>query len=147
MTRADDEFGKRILAPLRHTPSLDLPLATQEKAKFMHQGENLRLDLLDQSKLRPQPRRYNLLDVFHRRPAMPLVRIMAAALLALAVLMGSSITVYASQSSLPGEPLYSVKSWSEDVRLSLTTSPQRKLDLILNYTNRRANEISQLASS
>lgn len=78
---------------------------------------------------------------------MSLVRIIAAVLLALIILVSSSFTVYAAQSSLPGEPLYTVKSWSEDVRLSLTTSPQSKLDLILFYTNRRAGEISELAVS
>ena len=73
--------------------------------------------------------------------------VMTAALIVLVILAGSSFSVYAAQSSLPGEPLYSVKSWVEDIRLSLTTSPQEKLDLILYYTNRRTGEISQLATS
>ncbi|OGO29260.1 MAG: hypothetical protein A2136_10800 [Chloroflexi bacterium RBG_16_54_11] len=62
------------------------------------------------------------------------------------ILAGSSITVYASQSSLPGDLLYPVKSLSEDIRLTLTSSPQAKLDLTLDYTDRRMGEITALIS-
>ena len=52
--------------------------------------------------------------------------------------------MYAAQSSLPGEPLYPLKSWSESVRLSMTFSTKAKLNLTLDYTNRRVDEISSL---
>jgi hypothetical protein len=53
-------------------------------------------------------------------------------------------TVYASQDSLPGETLYPVKLWSEDVQLDLTADPTAKLDLSLDFTDRRLSEIQQL---
>ncbi len=62
------------------------------------------------------------------------------------ILVGSSVTVYASQNSLPGQPLYAIKSWSEDVRLAMTSSPNAKLSLTLYYTNRRLEEISNLVA-
>jgi hypothetical protein len=39
-----------------------------------------------------------------------------------------------------------VKTWTEDVRLSLTFSTQAKLNLTLEYTNRRLSEISSLVA-
>ena len=53
-------------------------------------------------------------------------------------------TVYASQDSLPGETLYPVKIWSEDVRLDLTADPQDKLDLSLDFADERMAEIQEL---
>jgi membrane-associated HD superfamily phosphohydrolase len=72
--------------------------------------------------------------------------LVALVLVFLFILAGSSVTVYASQSSLPGQPLYAVKSWSEDVRLAMTSSPNAKLSLTLDYTNRRVDEISNLSA-
>jgi hypothetical protein len=74
------------------------------------------------------------------------MKALVGAVLALLILVGSTATVYASQSSLPGDPLYIVKSLSEDFRLSFTTSPQAKLDLTLTYTERRIGEITTLVS-
>jgi len=126
---------------------MESPLFAQEKANFMRQGENLRLELESRPVRKGQPRLWSLLSALRYKPATTMVRIMAAILLMLVILAGSSFTVYAAQSSLPGEPLYAVKSWSEDVRLSLANTPQRKLDLILAFTDRRAGEISQLAEN
>ncbi len=53
-------------------------------------------------------------------------------------------TVYASQDSLPGETLYPVKIWSEDVQLDLTADQEKKLDLSMDFTDRRLDEIQQL---
>ena len=55
-------------------------------------------------------------------------------------------TVYASQSSLPGEALYPVKTWSEDVRMDWTTDTQDKLALSLDLTDERLEEIQQLSA-
>ena len=57
---------------------------------------------------------------------------------------GAGATVYAAQGSLPDESLYPVKTWSEDVRLSLAGSSQGQLDLTLDFTHRRVAEIAEL---
>jgi hypothetical protein len=68
-----------------------------------------------------------------------------ALVVTISLLFGSAgTTVYAAQASLPNEPLYPVKTWSEDTRLSLAISLQKKLDLTLGFTNRRIDEISRL---
>ncbi len=56
-------------------------------------------------------------------------------------------TVVAAQSSLPDEPLYGVKLWSEDVRLDFITDPTTDFQLALEFENRRAEEIVTLLNS
>jgi hypothetical protein len=60
------------------------------------------------------------------------------------ILLVSGATVYASQNSLPGEPLYLIKSLSEDIRVSIAASTESKLDLTLNYSSRRIGEITSM---
>ena len=57
------------------------------------------------------------------------------------VLGGSGATVAAAQNSLPDQALYPVKTWSEDVRTGLASSTQTRLELALEYTSRRAEEM------
>ncbi len=57
------------------------------------------------------------------------------------VLGGSGVTVAAAQNSMPDQPLYAVKTWSEDVRTGLTNKTQTRLELALEYTQRRAEEM------
>jgi len=67
-------------------------------------------------------------------------------LMIVSALVGGSgaATVYASQASLPGELLYPVKTWSEDVRMDLTSDPESDLDLNLEFADRRVAEIVSL---
>jgi hypothetical protein len=150
MTRAEnelDEYGKHVLAPLREAPQLDPQILRQEKARFLELGGTLQQTLL------PQPGSpQNTLDqqwVLQLRRQQPrlILKALTAALIALFILVGSSLTVYAAQDSLPGETLYMVKSWSEDIRLSLTSSPQNRLNLTLDYTDRRVGEITRLLAA
>ncbi len=58
---------------------------------------------------------------------------------------GTGATVIAAQGSLPGEGLYPVKQFIEEVRVSVTTDPQAQLDLHLELAEVRAHEVEQLA--
>jgi hypothetical protein len=79
-----------------------------------------------------------------RKRPLPLFKGLVAIIVALIFLVGSSLTVYAAQASLPGEALYPIKSISEDIRLKLTHSPKARLDLTLEYSHRRVTEISKM---
>lgn len=59
------------------------------------------------------------------------------------VLGGGGAAVFASQDSLPDEPLYGVKTWSEELRLELTASPQQKMEMAMNFADRRLMEMAQ----
>ncbi len=149
MTSADnemDEFGKRTFAPLRSTPPLDSQAILDAKAKYLLEGENLRQAItLEPGGEVTRQKYHNIFRVWQYKPVM---KALVAVLLAFAVILaGSSFTVFASQGSLPGQVLYPVKSWSEDVRFSLTSSTDTKLRLTLNLTNRRMEEISVLLAS
>lgn len=57
---------------------------------------------------------------------------------------GSGVTVAAAQGSMPDQPLYSVKTLSEDVRTGLTINTQTRLELALEYAQRRAEEMQAM---
>lgn len=151
MTRSDhdlDEYGRHVLAALLPVPVLDSQVAAEAKKQFLMQAESLRQDYLSQPRQVAPEKKLKKPKGMRIFQSKPLLKAMLAALLAvLVILAGSSLTVYAAQSSLPGDPLYTVKSWSEDVRLSMNRSTIDKLNLTLDYTNRRVNEISSLVSN
>ena len=142
-----DEYGKRVLQPLRSTPALDPALAGEIKAKFLLHGESLRKSLISRSNGVVPDQVLRKPKFFGINLRMPVMKALVGTLMALIILIGSSLTVYASQSSLPGESLYLIKTWSEDIRLSIASSPQSKLNLTLDFTNRRMDEISSLVET
>ncbi len=60
------------------------------------------------------------------------------------LLAGAGTTVKAAQSELPGEPLYVVKTFSEDVSLQLQSSPQAKVDRLMQLAQTRVEEMTRL---
>jgi hypothetical protein len=71
-------------------------------------------------------------------------RILAPVSIAVLILVvAGGSTVYASQSSLPGDTLYPVKTTVENLQLAITTSPAVKADLYLKFTQRRIDEVQQ----
>ena len=150
MTRANnelDEFGKRTLAPLQQAPPLDQAAALEAKAKYLLEGESLRKENHLQTGEEATWQVIKKHDIFWMLRQKTVMKSLVAILLVFAfILVGSSVTVYASQNSLPGQPLFAIKSWSEDVRLAMTSSPNAKLSLILNYTNTRVDELSNLVA-
>jgi hypothetical protein len=147
MSRAEkdlEEFAINVLAPLREAPLPDPHVLGQEKARFLELGSSMQQTLIPQPGTSESPlSEQGIIPARRQRPHLVL-KALTAALIALFILVGSSLTVFAAQDSLPGETLYLVKSWSEDFRLSLTSSPQTKLRMTLDYTNRRMNEITIL---
>lgn len=62
----------------------------------------------------------------------------------LLILVAGGSTVAASSDSLPGEPLYPVKTAVEQVRLWFTTTDTGKAKLHAQFANRRAQEIIRI---
>ncbi|RMF41597.1 MAG: hypothetical protein D6755_12440, partial [Anaerolineae bacterium] len=60
---------------------------------------------------------------------------------------GGTLTAFASQSALPGDALYTVKTALEDARLSMTTSHASAARLALQLSERRVQELSALAQA
>ena len=73
-------------------------------------------------------------------------QMIAIVMLAAAMLGGGgAAAVYASQESLPGEALYPLKTWSEDMRIDLINNPESELQLNLQFAERRMTEIGEVA--
>ena len=60
------------------------------------------------------------------------------------LLGGTTATAYAAQDALPTETLYPVKVFTEDIQADLTSNPELKLELALQFAETRINEITQL---
>lgn len=72
----------------------------------------------------------------------------ASLILVLSLLLGGGgITAAAAQGSLPGDPLYQVKLLAEDLRLWLTSDPQKEINLLTTYTDRRVTEMQSLVEA
>lgn len=72
------------------------------------------------------------------------MNVIVSLLLAIALAFGGAATVSAAQDDLPGQPLYGVKTLSEDVRLWLNTDPQGEVALLLSMIQTRVQEMNAL---
>lgn len=73
--------------------------------------------------------------------------IAAFTLVAVFLFGGAGMTAYASQSSLPGDTLYSVKTGVEQTQVSLARDTAEKARLNLVFAERRLDEISRLINN
>ena len=65
--------------------------------------------------------------------------------LAAALILGGGATAAAAQDDLPTEPLYPLKLWTENARLSLAGDPQDQANLLMNMAQTRVEEMAALA--
>lgn len=68
----------------------------------------------------------------------------AALLIVLMLLASGGAVVASAQGSLPGEALYPFKQWTETTHLALTTSPSERVALLINFSQRRFDEMDTL---
>jgi hypothetical protein len=161
-TQQDHEFDAGLherLEILRDVPARNPEAAARGRAKFLSGVRQLSMEssvvnkrLVAQAVPLPAYQRFNnwlnsLFKVPSRRQRFSLAIALATLILTLALLFGGAgATVFAAQSSLPSDFLYPVKVLSEDVLLDLTNNPQARFDLLLDFSDRRVNEISALAA-
>jgi hypothetical protein len=73
---------------------------------------------------------------------MAMVNILVTLLVALGLVFGGGgAALAASQSAMPDDALYPVKTWCEQVQLQLAGNDEEKLQLMNAFTNRRMEEI------
>jgi uncharacterized membrane protein YgcG len=63
------------------------------------------------------------------------------------LLAGGGMTVKASQNDLPGEPLYAVKTFSENVSLEFQGNPEAKVERMMELAQTRIQEMSQMVEA
>jgi len=131
---------------LRDIPVRDADAVIAGREKFLSQAAEIRANLpvskSEGSRHSNQSRNLSTLFGLRKEPLPMLAQIGLAILLAFTLLAGGGgATVYASQSSQPDDLLYPVKTWSEDIRYQLTNSEMEQLQLSLEFTERRLEEL------
>lgn len=76
-----------------------------------------------------------------------MVQVVVSLLLVLASVAGFTGTLYAAQDDLPGQALYPLKTWSEDVQVALTADPARQVERLMDMTQRRVEETVALTQA
>jgi hypothetical protein len=137
-----DDQVKDQLNHLSNVTPLDPKEVAKERANFLALGESLNQAV----SIRRQPRHKEWINqiflILQRKEYKHMFYTLMTIIVTLTVLFGGAgATVYAAQGSQPDEILYTVKTWSEDVRLSWTNSLDNKLNLTLEFTDRRMAEI------
>jgi len=63
------------------------------------------------------------------------------------MLFGGGVAVNAAQDDLPNEPLYSLKTWSEDVSLKFEDDPEVRIDRLMQLAQLRVQEMTRLVDA
>lgn len=137
---------KAMLEELRPTPPRNPDLAARSKAQFL---SGVDAYLGEQSAHGGAPFSVRLKEKlgifrigFSQRTAL---NVIAAVVAILVLFFGSAgMTALASQSALPGDALYTIKTGLEETRSNLSGSAARQVTLQLQYAQRRLEEIEKL---
>lgn len=127
---------QRAFEQLKKTSARDPQDEATGRANFMAQARTLKNVVVT-----PKPRR-SFLPSFPKGVSFATAAV--TALVSVLLFGGAGTTVYAAQESLPNSSLYPVKTLSEDARLLIAAEPQTKLDLLLEFIQRRVSEITEL---
>ncbi|MCL4559499.1 MAG: DUF5667 domain-containing protein [Chloroflexi bacterium] len=138
-----DEEAAALLDVLRSVPEPDPNAVQRGRAVFLEQA-----GALSQAVSPVEKRRHNWWNNLFPRKEPVKMTAFATILTALVLLFGGSgMTAYAAQSSLPDQPLYPVKLASEDLRSELAPNVQTRLNLQLEFANRRVQEMIDLVKA
>jgi hypothetical protein len=128
-----EKFVRQRLEEIQRVPPRDPHMASRGRARFLSRAVSAA----------PLPRQKEwIFDFRKERYAM---NVLLSILVIAGLLFGGSATVVgAAQDDLPNEPLYALKTWSEDFSLRLQNSPEAKVDRLMELTQIRIHEMTQL---
>jgi len=114
--------------------------------------EQTRARILNSIKVEPARAKWNFSEAFALhfstlRLQMAPVPVMPTLMAILVVLFGSVPFVRAAGASLPGSPLYSLKRLTEQVQLSLVSSPEKQGFTYLKIAKTRLSELQKISPS
>ena len=145
MNPLDDSIDPRVKAALdqlRPASPRDPQAEARGRAAFLAQAQ-----MLGQAvSARPIRRHRGQIHFFLGKELSPMTTIATIVLVLALALGGTGGAVYAAQNDLPTETLYSLKLLSEDARLSLTADPTARANLLLEFAQRRVQEITALSA-
>jgi hypothetical protein len=139
-TENQDQEIKRLQDGVGPVPERSHRLAAQGRSRFLTLAISLR-----ENQPAPWFQRIFSAGGLNRKEKFAMF---ATIMIILAFLFGGTgLTAYAAQDSAPGEALYPVRLWTEDVRLALTSDPQAELALLEDYTDARFAELAEMLAS
>ena len=109
--------------------------------------QSARADLLRQIRPVRQPKKVSFADIISLGLPRQLAGVRAAAATLVIVLVVGALgggTAFASQSSVPGDVLYPVKTGTENVRLLAAGSPVAKAELNIEFAAKRLKELGRV---
>jgi len=136
-----DPQATALLEKLKAVPERNPAAAQRGKAAFLVQAQQLKIN----SSAAPAP--VEKQSGWHKLfPHPNLLRLNPALLVGILVVLivSSTTTVYAAQSSTPDHFLYPVKIASEDVRVYLAPNSQEAINMDLQFAARRFTEIGEM---
>jgi hypothetical protein len=133
-------------AALRQNPSRDPQIAKRGKERFLIQARSMA-----ESVSKSKGRRHiwwidSINNLIFNKEISPMYMTIASIVLVLSLMFGGTgATVLAAQASLPNQPLYQVKTFSEELALRYSQQDSQRLQMELEYANRRVNEMVAMA--
>lgn len=134
------------LSALKDVPPRDPNAAIRGRNLFISEAKRLER-AVSHSRARRHIGWSNTLQIYQRKGRFAMISILTSIIVSLSLLFGGTGIVQAAQTSLPNEPFYPIKLWSEDLAIDLTTDPQNLVDLYLRYAERRIGELAALNQS
>ncbi|MES0338695.1 MAG: DUF5667 domain-containing protein [Anaerolineales bacterium] len=127
-----------VLKPLEDVPAPDLVRSQQLRKAFLTRvKETLPVSV-------PVLNRHKGWKNIFKKERSPMFTFARILILLAVAFGGTTATAFAAQDSLPSEALYPVKTLMEDVRLALTSDPEAEVDLLLQFSDERMEEIAAL---
>jgi hypothetical protein len=129
------------LEAIREVPDRDPSVQAVARQAFLEQASSMPKPVSKTSN-----RRLKGWNIIFRKERSPMTTILGFVLALVVAFGGAGTTAYAAQDSLPNEPLYPVKQFTEQVRLALTTDTEAEVHLLLDLSEERVGEMVALAN-
>jgi uncharacterized membrane protein YgcG len=126
---------KEWLDEIKPVPPRNPQMASRGRAQFLGRAVSAH----------ELPRQKGWISIFRKeRYAM---NVLLSILVIAGLLFGGGATVQAAQDDLPNEPLYAVKTWTEDLSLQFQNDQEAKVNLLMELAQVRIQEMTQLAEA
>jgi len=147
--KAEDELDQGItdwLSAMQNVPPRKAEKAAAGRAAFLQQAQAMKPAVSAQKKMRLNGWIVSLQSFISRKKEQsPMFSTLATIVIIVSLLLGGGgVTVAAAQAALPDQPLYALKTWTEEARLGLTGDPQAEWQLALQFAERRMLELQRM---
>jgi len=141
MSNEIDPKLKARLDELKDVPARDPQVAARGRARFLAQAASTLAPVSKWEKVRHMGWILN-----PGKENFAVMKAVVVVVIALALLIGGTATVYAAQDDLPNEPLYGLKLFTENARLLANTDPDREVEMLMELVQTRLQEMTAMAN-